>query len=258
MRVCPNCGNPLGGSPRYCAGCATQVGPEHETTSGPLAQASPASRSRACSRSRPGPAMTRLAPWFRAIRAGPPAIRPGNRRIAVARPANRARRASTAPPWMSSTPPWAVQRRRPGHPAGPPWAASSDRHSSGRGRDRRATAAASPPGTRGSRAPLALAASVPGPRDDDHRHGDHRGPAGHRGRSGLAGRPDAVPAARHEHQPGHARRPGGPAGPLTGRSHPGPRGPPRRPAPPPRARPPPTAPCGSPRRRPSSRTCTGS
>ncbi len=43
MRVCPNCGIPLGGSPRYCAGCATKVGPEHEATSEPLAQASPGS-----------------------------------------------------------------------------------------------------------------------------------------------------------------------------------------------------------------------
>src|SRR3984957_21007350 len=31
MRFCPNCGNPLGGSPRYCAGCATQVGAENGT-----------------------------------------------------------------------------------------------------------------------------------------------------------------------------------------------------------------------------------
>ena len=33
MRFCPNCGNPLGGSPRYCAGCATQVGAENGTAS---------------------------------------------------------------------------------------------------------------------------------------------------------------------------------------------------------------------------------
>jgi hypothetical protein len=42
MRICPNCGNPLGGSPRYCAGCATQVGPEDETASGLPTPASPA------------------------------------------------------------------------------------------------------------------------------------------------------------------------------------------------------------------------
>ena len=33
MRFCPNCGNPLGGSPRYCAGCATQVGAGDDTAS---------------------------------------------------------------------------------------------------------------------------------------------------------------------------------------------------------------------------------
>ena len=54
MRVCPNCGIPLGGSPRYCAGCATKVGPEHEATSEPLAQASPGS---------PFPAHTPVPAW---------------------------------------------------------------------------------------------------------------------------------------------------------------------------------------------------
>jgi hypothetical protein len=41
MRFCPNCGNPLGGSPRYCAGCATHVGAENGPASTPPWQASP-------------------------------------------------------------------------------------------------------------------------------------------------------------------------------------------------------------------------
>ena len=41
MRFCPNCGNPLGGSPRYCAGCATQVGAGNEPGESPWPLSAP-------------------------------------------------------------------------------------------------------------------------------------------------------------------------------------------------------------------------
>jgi len=59
MRFCPNCGNPLGGSPRYCAGCATHVGAENGPASTPPWQASPP------------PPTASSPPW--AVSAQPPA-----------------------------------------------------------------------------------------------------------------------------------------------------------------------------------------
>jgi hypothetical protein len=85
MRFCPNCGNPLGGSPRYCAGCATQVGAENETASA-------------------------------AAPGDPP---PGDPGWAARHPS----REPAQPPWPASGPPWPASP--PPWPAGdPPWAAS--------------------------------------------------------------------------------------------------------------------------------------
>jgi hypothetical protein len=83
MRFCPNCGNPLGGSPRYCAGCATQVGAENDTAS-----------------------------------AAPPGDRPpGEPGWAARHPS----REPAQPPWPASGPPWPASS--PPWPAGDaPWA----------------------------------------------------------------------------------------------------------------------------------------
>jgi hypothetical protein len=81
MRFCLNCGNPLGGSPRYCAGCATQVGPEDEPPSAWLPQAAPATSR---------PVSTPVSPWSfhdppaEPFLVSPPSV-PGTRRIALAR-----------------------------------------------------------------------------------------------------------------------------------------------------------------------------
>ena len=115
MRFCPNCGNPLGGSPRYCAGCATQVGVENETAA---AQASPL------------PARTPVpawsfhdppAPWLPGA-SGPPATAP--------HPADPPARAAYDPSWTPGDPGWAGRHpsRDPEEPpwpaSGPPWPAS--------------------------------------------------------------------------------------------------------------------------------------
>jgi hypothetical protein len=85
MRFCPNCGNPLGGSPRYCAGCATQVAAENQTAS--AATGDP-----------------------------PPGGDPG---WAVRHPS----REPAQPPWPASGPPWAASP--PPWPANPPpWLAA--------------------------------------------------------------------------------------------------------------------------------------
>ena len=160
MRICPNCGNPLGGSPRYCAGCATQVGPEDETASGPPAPASPAAplpvRGPAPAwsfRDPPGPWLPGAAapplnaagpadpppgdplpgdppPGEPAWSAGPPAWIPGE----PARPAydpawtpgdpgwaaRHPSREPDEPPWPASEPPWVASP--PPWPEGdPPW-----------------------------------------------------------------------------------------------------------------------------------------
>jgi hypothetical protein len=84
MRFCPNCGNPLGGSPRYCAGCATQVGAGNDTASA-------------------------------AAPSDPP---PGDPGWGARHPS----REPAQPPWPASGPPWPASP--PPWPAGdPPWAA---------------------------------------------------------------------------------------------------------------------------------------
>ena len=124
MRVCPNCGNPLGGSPRYCAGCATQVSPEHEPTSEPLLQTSLAS---------PLPARTPVPAW--AFHDPPAPWAPGDPGWAARHPswgpdespwpASGPRRPpGTPPPWMSSDTPWAPGDA-PGPSGGPPWPSST-------------------------------------------------------------------------------------------------------------------------------------
>jgi hypothetical protein len=60
MRFCPNCGIPVGESPRYCAGCGTQVTPApvgHPQADGPSG-AAPAARSR-----RAAPGRRRRPAW---------------------------------------------------------------------------------------------------------------------------------------------------------------------------------------------------
>ena len=102
MRFCPNCGNPLGGSPRYCAGCATQVGPEDEPPSAWLPQAAP-SVSR--------PVSTPVSPWsFHDPPAEPSwsARHPSREPDESPWPASTPPWADSAPPWAGSTPPWAV------------------------------------------------------------------------------------------------------------------------------------------------------
>ena len=84
MRFCPNCGNPLGGSPRYCAGCATQVGAENGTASAAA----------------PGDPPPRDPGWAARHPSREPAQPPWP---------------ASGPPWPASPPPW---------PAGDPlWAA---------------------------------------------------------------------------------------------------------------------------------------
>ena len=96
MRFCPNCGNPLGGSPRYCAGCATQVGPEEEPPSAWLPQAVPAASH---------PVSPPVSPWsFH----DPPAEPSWSARHPSREPDVSPWPAST-PPWPASTPPWAVR-----------------------------------------------------------------------------------------------------------------------------------------------------
>lgn len=117
MRVCPNCGNPLGGSPRYCAGCAAQVGPEHDLTSVPLEQASPASPLT------PVPASALRdppAPWV----PGDPGWddhHPSPQAGEWPWPASEPRRPpSSPPPWLSDVP-W-PSGDAPWLSGGPPWA----------------------------------------------------------------------------------------------------------------------------------------
>jgi hypothetical protein len=107
MRVCPNCGNPLGGSPRYCAGCATQLGTDHAATPEPLAQVSVASPLPARA---PAPAWSFLdppAPWIPGDpgwAARDPSREPGGSPWDAAEPL---RPAGSPPPWMSAGEPWA-------------------------------------------------------------------------------------------------------------------------------------------------------
>ena len=91
MRFCPNCGNPLGGSPRYCAGCATQVGAGNDAAS-----AAP-----------PG---------------DPP---PGDPGWGARHPS----REPAQPPWPASGPPWPASpppARRPARPSEDPLWPSGD------------------------------------------------------------------------------------------------------------------------------------
>jgi hypothetical protein len=101
MRFCPNCGNPLGGSPRYCAGCATHVGAENSPASTPVVQASPAI---------PLPVRTHVGAWsFH----DPPAL-------AGPWPASAPPWEASPPPPTSSSPPWAVSAQPPAGDPGPP------------------------------------------------------------------------------------------------------------------------------------------
>ena len=121
MRVCPNCGNPLGGLPRYCAGCATEVSPEHERTSEPLVQAAPAFAL---------PARTPVPAW--ALDDPPPPWVPGDPGRAAREPSRDPgespwpagepyRPGSSPPPWMSTDVPWAPSDA-PWPTGSPPWA----------------------------------------------------------------------------------------------------------------------------------------
>ena len=108
MRFCPNCGNPLGGSPRYCAGCATQVGPENEPVSGSAVQVGagspPPGRTSvpAWSPDAPAPWLPDApAPWLPDASApwlpdGPPPADPWQ---------------ASPPPWTASNPPWPASAR---------------------------------------------------------------------------------------------------------------------------------------------------
>jgi hypothetical protein len=101
MRFCPNCGNPLGGSPRYCAGCASHVGPEDDPASAPPARASPATPLHLPT---PEPAWSFHDPaWATRHPCREPEGSPWP---------------ASAPPWADSAPPWADSY--------PPWAASGD------------------------------------------------------------------------------------------------------------------------------------
>jgi hypothetical protein len=124
MRFCPNCGNPLGGSPRYCAGCATQVGAGNDTASAPSWQAGPETP---LSARTPAPAWSfhdPPAPWLPGA-SGPPVTAaapgdppPGDPGWAARHPS----REPAQPPWPASGPPWAASP--PPWPAGDPpaWA----------------------------------------------------------------------------------------------------------------------------------------
>jgi hypothetical protein len=134
MRFCPNCGNPLGGSPRYCAGCATQVSAENETASaaapGDPPPGDPGWAARHPSREPAQP------PW---PASGPPWP-------------------ASPPPWPAGDPPWAASP--PPWPAGDaPWAASSPPWPAGDAQ----WAASSPPWPAGD-APWAVS---PGPAAED-------------------------------------------------------------------------------------------
>jgi hypothetical protein len=115
MRFCPNCGNPLGGSPRYCAGCASHVGPEDDPASAPSAQASPAT---------PLHLPTPVPVWSfhdPAWATRHPFREPEGSPWANSAPPW----ANSAPPWADSYPPWA-NSAPPWADSYPPWAASGD------------------------------------------------------------------------------------------------------------------------------------
>lgn len=96
MRFCANCGNPLGGSPRYCAGCASQVGPENEPPSAWLPQTVPATS-----------VSTPVSPWsFH----DPPAEPSWSARHPSREP-DESPWADSALPRADSAPPWAVSAR---------------------------------------------------------------------------------------------------------------------------------------------------
>jgi hypothetical protein len=106
MRFCPNCGNPVGGSPRYCAGCATQVGPEDEPPSTWLSRVAPAASH---------PVSPPVSPWsFQ----DPPAEPSWSARHPSREP-DGSPWADSMPPWPDGAPPWADS-------ASPPWAVSAD------------------------------------------------------------------------------------------------------------------------------------
>ena len=96
MRFCPNCGNPLGGSPRYCAGCATQVGAENGTASAAA----------------PGDPPPGEPGW---------AARHPSREPAPPWPASGPSWAASPPPWPASSPPWAASPQ-PWPACDAPWA----------------------------------------------------------------------------------------------------------------------------------------
>ena len=95
MRFCPNCGNPLGGSPQYCAGCATQVAPEDEPPSGWLPQAAPATSH---------PVSPPVSPWS----FDDPPAEPSWSARRPSREPDGSPWTGSPPPWPASTPPWAV------------------------------------------------------------------------------------------------------------------------------------------------------
>ena len=107
MRFCSNCGNPLGGSPRYCAGCATQVSPEDETPSGWPPQNEAATSL---------PVSNSASPWSFSER-------PADPQWSARHPS----REPDGSPWPASAAPWADSPPPGGSPppwdSPPPWAA---------------------------------------------------------------------------------------------------------------------------------------
>jgi hypothetical protein len=118
MRFCPNCGNPLGGSPRYCAGCATQVGAGDDTASaaapGDPPPGDPGWGARHPSREPVQPPWPASGPpWA----ASPPPWPAGDRLYAAGDPPY----AAGDPPWPAGDAPWPTGD--PPWPAGDaPWA----------------------------------------------------------------------------------------------------------------------------------------
>ena len=141
MRFCPNCGNPLGGSPRYCAGCATQVGPEDESPSPWLPQVAPAASH---------PVSPPASPWsFH----DPPAEPAWSARHPSREPDGSPWPASM-PPWADSMPPWPASR--------PPWAVSADPAAEDPATVITGDRGAGPPDTRGAARPVRRSRLSPG------------------------------------------------------------------------------------------------